>query len=318
MRRILAALLSILIASPAYAGWLDVPFTSALGQSNAWTALQTFTASPGINLSHTAPSMTWTDTTASAKSLTIAVDANLAQFRESAGGSQSLLNLDLATTWVGLGIAPLARLHLSGESFTTVRIDGTSGGQLLLATGSSAKWGLYTGSDNLVSWWYGASPGSRTVLTSSGWLALGSGFSTPASLLDLRAGDLTMSGANGQKYVQGVKTELTTIAAAATTATTITIPANAILKAVEMRVTVQPPGTSTMVVTATTSGTILQQGASMSTAINTTDVGTRAWGTNYVGVAAQTITITPNVTPSDNTGRVRFTIYYDEPTVPTS
>lgn len=150
-------------------------------------------------------------------------------------------------------------------------------------------------------------------------ISIGGAVSIPSgTILDLRAGDLTFSGANGQKYVQGYKTELTTIAAAATTATTITIPANAILKSVGMRVTVQPPGTATMVVTATTSGTVLQQGASMSTAINTTDVGTRAWGTNYVGVAAQTITITPNAVPSDTTGRVRFDIYYDEPTAPTS
>lgn len=177
--------------------------------------------------------------------------------------------------------------------------------------------GLYSSSYDYVIWTYnGTSNTQRITLKTSGEVGIGT--TSPASLFDLRAGDLTFSGANGQKYVQGYKTELTPIAAAATTTTTITIPANAILKSVGMRVTVQPPGTATMVVTATTSGTVLQQGANMSTAINTTDVGTRAYGTNYVGVAAQTITITPNAVPSDATGRVRFDIYYDEPTAPTS
>jgi len=125
-------------------------------------------------------------------------------------------------------------------------------------------------------------------------------------------------GANGQKFVQGYKTELTTINAAPTTQTTITIPANAILKAVLMRVTTVIPTAATMVVTTTTTGTILQQGASIAVAAGTTDIGTRAWGTNYAGVADQTITITPNLTPANNTGRVRFDIYYEIPTVATS
>jgi hypothetical protein len=155
------------------------------------------------------------------------------------------------------------------------------------------------------------------VQTELGWTGLGN-VTSPASLLDLRSGDLTQSGANSQKYVLGHKTELTTIAAAATTTTTITIPANAILKAVTMRVTTVIPTAATMVVTATTTGTVLQQGASIAVAAGTTDIGTRGWGTNYQGVAAQTITITPNATPADNTGRVRFDIFYEEPTVPTS
>ncbi len=210
-------------------------------------------------------------------------------------------------------VSPFNRLNSFGggtiaSTILAVRSNGAANVPLLIRGAASQTADLFQVQNS--------TPTSLFVINPSGNLGIGT--TSPASLLDLRAGDLTMSGANGQKYVQGVKTELTTIAAAATTATTLTIPANAILKAVEMRVTVQPPGTSTMVVTATTSGTILQQGASMSTAINTTDVGTRAWGTNYVGVAAQTITITPDVTPSDNTGRVRFTIYYDEPTAPTS
>lgn len=63
----------------------------------------TFTT--GATISGTAPSLAFTDTTASAKSLTIAVDGNVADFRESAGASGSLLALDLANARVGVGTA---------------------------------------------------------------------------------------------------------------------------------------------------------------------------------------------------------------------
>lgn len=62
-------------------------------------------------LGGSAPTMTLTDTTASAKSLTVAVDANLAQFRESAGAAGSLMVLDLANNRVGINAAsPVANL----------------------------------------------------------------------------------------------------------------------------------------------------------------------------------------------------------------
>src|SRR6185295_179398 len=48
-----------------------------------WTGLHTFSVNPVVT--NAAPGLTLTDTTAAAKSLTIAVDANLAQLRESAG-----------------------------------------------------------------------------------------------------------------------------------------------------------------------------------------------------------------------------------------
>ena len=81
--------------------------------AHTWSILQTFTASPGIDLNGTAPSFSLTDTTASAKSLTIAVDANLAQLRESAGASGSLMVLDLANKRVGIGTAaPSGKFHV--------------------------------------------------------------------------------------------------------------------------------------------------------------------------------------------------------------
>jgi len=106
-----------------------------------------------------------------------------------------------------------------------------------------------------------------------------------------------------------------TIAAAATTDTTIQIPVNAVVFAVSVRVTTAIPTAATFTVTGTTSGTTFNT-ASVSTALNSTDVGTLA--TPYKNGAAQTIRITPNLTPGDTTGRVRVTIHYYDITVAAS
>ena len=136
VRRALAVLLSLLLfAAPAQAGWLYAPSSTLTSLTNTWTALQTFTASPGINLNGTAPSFTLTDTTASAKSLTIAVDANLAQLRESAGAAGSLLVLDLANNYVGIGTtSPNTRLSVLGPTMAY-----TSNTTYPLEIGSSAN-----------------------------------------------------------------------------------------------------------------------------------------------------------------------------------
>lgn len=78
-----------------------------LATANVFTATQT--------ISNTAPIFVMTDTTASAKSLTIAVDANMADLRESAGAAGSLLTLDLTNTRVGIGRAsPTTKLDVNG------------------------------------------------------------------------------------------------------------------------------------------------------------------------------------------------------------
>lgn len=65
-----------------------------------------------LTVTSTAPSLVLTDTTASAKGLTVYVDSNLANLRESAGASGSLLVLDLANNLVGIGTtAPGGGLH---------------------------------------------------------------------------------------------------------------------------------------------------------------------------------------------------------------
>ncbi len=83
----------------------------------------TFTAT-SLVASSTAPSVILTDTTASAKSLTIAVDANLADLRESAGASGSLMTLDLANNRIGFGTAaPSFPLH---QAVTSTNLSGSA------------------------------------------------------------------------------------------------------------------------------------------------------------------------------------------------
>lgn len=121
--------------------------------------------------------------------------------------------------------------------------------------------------------------------------------------------------ANGQLMQIQSLTEVTTIAASAYTDTTIQIPAGAIVLGVSVRVTAA--------VTCTTNFTVGVSGstAAFSTAavaktLNATDKGTKAGA--YYSATLQSVRITPDTTPSDNTGRVRVTIHYISVTAPTS
>lgn len=122
--------------------------------------------------------------------------------------------------------------------------------------------------------------------------------------------------ANGQKLAFSSVTELTTIAAAATTDTAIQIPLDAVALAVSARVTVAIPTAVTFTVTGTTSATQFDVAGGVSVAVDTTDVGTR--NCPYKNGAAQTIRITPSVVPATNAGRVRVTVWYYQSTAPTS
>lgn len=135
--------------------------------------------------------------------------------------------------------------------------------------------------------------------------------STDASLL---FGRLGIGASNGQSVGVQYLTELTTIAAAATTDTTIQIPAGSLVIGVSVRVTVVVP-------TATTfdygiSGATTRYGTGISTVANTTSAGTIDAIRYYA--AATSIRITPNLTPGANSGRIRVTIFYLNIVPPTS
>lgn len=129
----------------------------------------------------------------------------------------------------------------------------------------------------------------------------------PARILSVGLG-------NGQQFSLGQLTELTTIAAAATTDTTITIPANTVVYAVSTRVTTVIPTAATFDVGVALATT--RYGTGISTAANTTSPGTLDAVRFYSAAAA--IRITPNLTPADTTGRLRVTIYFYEVTPATS
>jgi hypothetical protein len=124
-----------------------------------------------------------------------------------------------------------------------------------------------------------------------------------------------VGGANGQLFGVQSLTELTTIANAATTDTTIVMPAASIILGVSVYV-------QTIIPTATTftqgdSGSAARfNTAAVAVAAGSSDPGTKAGA--YYNPTALAVRITPNGTPNAATGRVRVTIYYISVTPPTS
>lgn len=122
--------LGIATAAPAYT--LDVT-----GTANITGAI---TTAGNVTVSGTSPTIILSDTTASAKDLTIRADGDLVQLKESAGSDGSLLVLDLLNNRVGVCVAaPTVRL----EVLDAIQISGTSPGITLSDTTASAK-GLKT------------------------------------------------------------------------------------------------------------------------------------------------------------------------------
>jgi len=111
-------------------------------------------------------------------------------------------------------------------------------------------------------------------------------------------------------------TELTTIAAAATTDTTIQLPAGAIILSVAVRTTTVIP-TATSYSVGDSGSAARFNTANVGVAANSTDVGTKAGA--YYNASALAVRLTMNGgSPAANTGRVRVTITYIDVTVPTS
>lgn len=122
-------------------------------------------------------------------------------------------------------------------------------------------------------------------------------------------------GANGSYFQIATQSELLTILAAASTPTTMTIPANAVVRGVAVYVVTVIPTAATFTVTGTASGTAFNT-AAVGTGAGSNDVGTQ--NTPYKNGAAQTITITPNLPPLAATGQVRVVLMYEIPSPPTS
>ncbi len=124
-----------------------------------------------------------------------------------------------------------------------------------------------------------------------------------------------LSALNGQAFNIKFLTELTTIAAAATTDTAIQIPLNAIVFYVSVYTETVIPTAATYTVIGATTATAFNRVA-VGVAAGSSDVGTL--NCPYANGAAQAIRITPNLTPAAATGKVRVTIFYYDVTVPTS
>lgn len=121
---------------------------------------------------------------------------------------------------------------------------------------------------------------------------------------------------HGQLLNFSALTELTTIAAAATSSSVIQIPAGAVVLGVPTYCTVTPTDTSTITVGVSGTAAKFNTGSNISSAATTADKGTKA-GPSYFA-AATSILFTPDMTPSDALGRIRTTIIYYTITAPTS
>lgn len=152
--------------------------------------------------------------------------------------------------------------------------------------------------------------------TADNYLAgdLGIGTNDPTAKLDVLGDVYIGTASNGTRLKIQSLTELTTIAAAAFTDTTIQIPAGAQVLAVTCRVTTAIPTATTFDVGV--SGATARYATGVSVAVNTTDKGTLDGHRYYA--AATSIRITPSATPGANTGRLRVTIFYMDVTPSTS
>lgn len=129
------------------------------------------------------------------------------------------------------------------------------------------------------------------------------------------SGSFEAGTANGQAVNIKSLTELTTIAAAATTDTTIQMPAGAIILAVPVYVATVIPTAATFTVGDAGSAARFST-AAVTVAAASSDPGTKAGA--YYNASAAAVRITPNATPGTATGKVRVTIFYIDITVPTS
>lgn len=135
---------------------------------------------------------------------------------------------------------------------------------------------------------------------------------------------LQETAANGAVWKRGYSTELMTIAAAASSDSSADLlPANAIIEAVVVRVTVAIPTATNFDVGTSSSANRFDDNVGV--AANTTSVGIDHWKGNVTTETAgptqrnaAKVRITPNATPANADGRVRVTVFYRTFVAPTS
>ena len=149
-----------------------------------------------------------------------------------------------------------------------------------------------------------------------GDIAAGDGTST--FFYDASAGAISIVRNHGAKLVWGTFTELLTIAAAASTDTSATLPAHAMTFAVSVRVVTSIPGTTNITVTNAASARSYARSVVVSSTAGSTDPGNEACPLTPQSASAQAIRITPDVTPSGGTGQVRLVASWCVPVAPTS
>lgn len=224
-----------------------------------------------------------------------------------------------------IGAANIGPLAISPSAVTSgvrLNVDNTTvagPAQVINRTNTSSYNFIRFDTNNVGKFEIGADPdqasGETLVITSTVGSGLGMRIPQATGLPNFPAG-LNTTGSNGQSLnVLQSLTELTTIAAAATTDTTIQMPANSVVLGVSVRVTVAIP-TATNFTVGDSGSAARFSTAAVSVAANSTDPGTKAGA--YYNATALSVRITPDGTPAANTGRVRVTIYYYSVTPPTS
>ncbi len=200
---------------------------------------------------------------------------------------------------------------LDGSALTNLSSGAVTGGVVTSITGTANEIiaSASTGAVTL------STPQAIATASTPQFATLGLGVVAPGSGLDVR-GPLGTSGANGQFCALGLLTELTTIAAATNTDTVILLPANAIILAVSVRVTVALTAPVASFTVGDAGNATRFSTAPVTNAIGTTDPGTAAGA--YYNATATAVRLTPDSTPGTTVGRVRVTIHYVAVTPPTS
>ncbi len=176
--------------------------------------------------------------------------------------------------------------------------------------------GLSTGSGapGAIEFWFGKTgvpgtrvngPATRQATLDAGGLTLGPG--TGSAAVGAALG-------HGQSLRILAGEELVTVAAAATTSTTMRLPAHAVVYAISARVVAEIPTATAFTVTC---GTRTASTAPISVKAGSTDPGT-ANVPFTIGATPLPVTLVPNQIPAHDGGKIRITVHYYVVTPPTN